>query len=335
LEYWITAIPLNKGQFICQEEPNPVLQLANDAGDGGWGGTLDDGCGNKYLAQGLLPARYLGTSSTLREVVGHLNTWLAFKRKIVTKLRQMAALVDALGHHAASRQVLMLLDSQAAVGCLEIGSPIEEIQDVVYEVFMSMERTSIIRHHRWRSRNADVMGINDDLSKLVDNSDWQLARAEFQAIEAWAGYTHTIDRFATADNALCSDYNTRYYTPGCVTSELGPSAWVQPWRHREDGVRLHYNWLHPPYSKIGEAVRRLRFCRARGTILVPLDTRQLWWPLLVTGAAGTVRPYAATRRRIRARPGLLLRQGRYPCSKPPRTDLLAIQLDFSSTPCSP
>ena len=53
------------------------------------------------------------------------------------------------------------------------------------------------------------------------------------------------------------------------------------------GRQAAENWLHSPRRNIGRAIGRLRRSRGHGTIMVPLDTRQLWWSSVATGAAGT------------------------------------------------
>jgi hypothetical protein len=325
VRYWMVAIPLNRGQFIKQVGPRPSMQLANDAGEHMWGGTLNDGMGNKYLAQGRLPTWAVGRSSTLREVIGHQLTLQSFEATIIRKLAEMAAMLEAEGAAFACREVDIIMDSQSGANALEIGSSTEDIQDVVVDVFMAMERHSLVGNYRWVSRNADVMSLNDDLSKLVDNSDFSLNGSAFDAIEAWTGYEHTIDRFASSENNVCKNgvFNSKLFSPGCDEPGCAVDAWSQNWLYTHHG-HVHYNWLHPPYARVAKTVRHLRDNKARGTILVPLDTRQVWWPMLATGAAGV-----GPRLELESRPGLLLLPGGVWPKRPPRTNLLAVQLDFT------
>jgi hypothetical protein len=325
LNYWNTAIRRNRGQYIHQPHPRPVLTVGSDAGEHMWGGTLNDGKGNKYLAQGHLPAYAIGESSTLREVVAHMYMLQSFEQKIVHILLQLDAAIDHWGQLLTCRELDARLDSQSATGILDVGSPVEMIQDVVVEIFLKMEHHSIIRHNRWNSRNTDIMALNDDLSKYIDNSDYQLDPTVFRFLERWGGAPYTIDRFASSDNKLCNLFNSKFFSPGCEAPGCGVDAWSIDWRLQDDG-RLHNNWLHPPYACVGAVIRQLRQCRGRGTILVPLDTGHCWWPMVIQGAHGV-----RGSQRVNARPGLLLHQGT-PCPRPPRTHLVAIKLDFSDDP---
>ena len=72
-------------------------------------------------------------------------------------------------------------------------------------------------------------------------------------------------------------YNSRFFSP----NTSGVDAFTQDWGGDSD------NWLYPPFSLIAKTIWHLRTCRGRGTILVPLDTRRAWWPLVAAGAGGT------------------------------------------------
>ena len=82
--------------------------------------------------------------------------------------------------------------------------------------------------------------------------------------------------------------------------------------------------MHPPRARIGQAVQHLRNCGGSGTILVPLNTRAVWWPLVGEGLRGTTR---GSRVRIRRVDGILRRAGAVPlrCG---HYDLVAVRLDF-------
>lgn len=97
--------------------------------------------------------------------------------------------------------------------------------------------------------------------------------------ESVGGSECNIDRFASSVNRRAGmEFNSRFYQPDSVAVD----AFTQDWGGKAD------NWLHPPWGLIGHTVKHLRKCRGKGTIVVPLDTRQPWWPLLAVGAAGGV-----------------------------------------------
>ena len=112
-------------------------------------------------------------------------------------------------------------------------------------------------------------------------------------------------------------YNSRFYSPGTD----GVDAFTQHWGKGTD------NWLHPPWSLIAKAIRHLRVCKGKGTILVPLDTRQPWWPLVAAGAAGTVwRRGSPLRMEFEPRDGLLTASTGAGVSA--GRPLMAVRLDF-------
>ena len=128
-------------------------------------------------------------------------------------------------------------------------------------------------------------------------------------------YTH--DRFATSENRRANmKYNSRFYSP----DTSGVDAFTQDWGGDSD------NWLYPPFSLIAKTIWHLRTCRGRGTILVPLDTRRAWWPLVAAGAGGI--PYRKgepLRMEILPTEGLLMAGNGAEVESGP---LLAVRLDF-------
>ena len=62
--------------------------------------------------------------------------------------------------------------------------------------------------------------------------------------ERWG--PHTIDRFATANNAHCRRYNSRWRDP---TSE-GVDAMARNWRAHPHTGALERNWVNPPWDEL-------------------------------------------------------------------------------------
>ena len=128
-------------------------------------------------------------------------------------------------------------------------------------------------------------------------------------------YTH--DRFATSTHRRVNmKYNSRFFSPN--TSKV--DAFTQNWGGDSD------NWLYPPSSLIAKTIWHLRTCRSRGTILVPLDTRRAWRPLVAAGAGGTTwRRGNSLRMEILPKKGLLMAGNG---AEVPTGPLLAVRLDF-------
>ena len=130
-------------------------------------------------------------------------------------------------------------------------------------------------------------------------------------------FTH--DRFASSANAREGmAFNSRFYCPGTEAVD----TFTQDWGAGTD------NWLHPPWGLIGRAVNHLRRCRGKGTIVVPWDTRQPWWPLVAPGAAGGVwRQGKPVRVELAARDGLVV--GADGAGMPASRPLIGVRLDFT------
>ena len=131
--------------------------------------------------------------------------------------------------------------------------------------------------------------------------------------------TYSHDRFATSNNRRAGmKYNSRFFSPGTD----GVDAFTQHWGSAD-------NWLYPPFSLIGKTIRHLRSCRGRGTLLIPLDTRRTWWPLVAAGAGGTVwRKGKPLRMEIRPKDGLLTASNG--AEVPAGGPMMAIRLDYRS-----
>ena len=100
------------------------------------------------------------------------------------------------------------------------------------------------------------------------------------------------------------------------------------WNAHAKGERRPDNWLHPPRGMVGRVLRHMEVCGARGTVVVPLNTREIWWPLVAAGAHGAVwRDGAPMRMKLHRRRGLLWKQGRK--MAPGYRDLLVVRLDFA------
>ena len=133
---------------------------------------------------------------------------------------------------------------------------------------------------------------------------------------------HTVDGFATTSNTLLE----RFYSQMHCQDTAGVDFFAQTLENEDV-------WAHPPRCKIAETIRRMQICGAVGTVLVPHDRTEIWWPLVAPGARGTVTKTVRgqsveLRRTFDRKKGLLVCKRR---SLPPGfRDLLAVRLDFSN-----
>ena len=299
LRLWRAMLPGHAGTAISSTTPRATVILSADAGNDGWGGNMDTGAGVRLYARDVFAPATAESSSTERELHAAERNMLSFESKLAT-LR---------GQH-----VLLLSDSQSAVRALEVGSKRPHLHAICNRIFRFAMRHSLVLHCRWRRRNRDIMSRADDGSKFPDTCDFQLDPRQLQHIERMLHVTHTCDVFAATSNALLPRFFSRHGCPGAAAVD----AFAQDLGAEDEC------WMHPPRSRIGQAIQHLRSGGGSGTILVPLDTRAVWWPLVGDGARGTTR---GSRVRIRRKRGILRRAGAVPLRKG-HFDLIAVRLDF-------
>ena len=320
LRFWIKQLPGHKGTPIHPSKVRAQIVCGADAGDEAYGGFLDMGQGRRLITRDDLLAGEGTQSSSLREVKAGERTQLVFTPHILRRMRQLEKRVKQRKHKLTSRHVIAYSDSQVATRAFVEGSKNKAIQAVVVRMHTHALANSMIVHYRWKRRDTADLQLCDDGSKM-DTCDFQLDEQELLRLESDWMIKHTVDGFATAANALKERFFSQMH---CLTT-----AGVDFFFQDLDGEDV---WAHPPRHRIAETVRRLQICGAVGTILVPMDRTQLWWPLVAPGARGTVMSGGQTgkrrhlRRVYKRRRGLLRRKGRM-LPKGYR-DLLAVRLDF-------
>jgi hypothetical protein len=302
LKFWAEAIPPHEGSLIKRPVMVPTVRLSSDAGENGWGAILCRGKGVRLVAQASFDSETRGTSSTRRELQGLLNGLTAFAEQL------------------EGETVVVYGDNQSAVHNLEIGSKTPEQQAVCVQIFMLCARHGIKLLPRWLGRRH--LQEEDDVSKFVDSCNFTLDADALRALDILGtatGCTH--DRFATCENRRDGMiFNSRFFSPGTDAVD----AFTEDWGSGTD------NWLHPPWGLVGQTVRHLQGCRGVGTIVFPLDTRQPWWPLVATGAAGTVwRRGKPVRLELPPRVGLMI--GPDGAAMPAGRPLIGMRLDFRET----
>ena len=289
------------------------MRLSTDAGEEAWAGILDEGNGTRRVARSTFSGHECGSNST-QAVFGTTGT-SSTRRELLGLLEAMKSFRDFL----AQKTVVIYGDNQSAIRILDIGSKRSDLQEIAIQIFRFAMKHTITIVPRWLRRCH--LQEEDDGSKFTDECDYRLSDETFEEIKQFMGvgaYSH--DRFATSTNRRAGmKYNSRLFSPGTD----GVDAFTQHWGGGDD------NWLYPPFSLIGKTIRHLQFCKGRGTLLVPLDTRRTWWPLVAAGAGGTVwRKGSPLRLEISPDEGLLTagNGAEVPAGGP----LIAVRLDFRS-----
>lgn len=109
----------------------------------------------------------------------------------------------------------------------------------------------------------------DRLSRTRDSTDWALARPAFERLERLYG-PHTVDLFATAENAQCGRFYSKFPAPGGAGVDAMRFSW------RGDNA-----WANPPFNLIGPVVDKIVREDATVTLVAPYWPAQPWWPLAV------------------------------------------------------
>ena len=108
----------------------------------------------------------------------------------------------------------------------------------------------------------------DGLSRMKDDNDWRLHPRLLKEMDVRWG-PHTVDRFATANNAHLPRYNAAYLDPLCEAVD----AMAQDWRWER-------TWVNPPWELLSEVVAKLEQSGAAATVVAPCWPNAPWFPQL-------------------------------------------------------
>jgi hypothetical protein len=79
-----------------------------------------------------------------------------------------------------------------------------------------------------------------------------------------------VDRFATANNAQCRRFNSRWGDPQSEARDAFTQVWAGT-----------HSWLNPPWGCIGRVLAKVRCEGAEASIVVPFWSSQTWYPELL------------------------------------------------------
>ena len=204
------------------------------------------------------------------------STW----RELIAIERTLWSLVRNL-----SFKIIRLFTDNLAVAYVWLsGSRKEMIQKVVKRIFEFCHERSIQLWIEWIPRKDNVLA--DALSKFYDSDDWMLNSKFFRILDKLWG-PHTFDRFASATNKHCMQFNSRFWCPGSA----GVNALAYDWVGEN-------NWVNPPFALIGRVLLHMKACKAVGTIIVPWWPKREWWPLLRARNGASWAPYVVGERSL-------------------------------------
>ena len=114
-----------------------------------------------------------------------------------------------------------------------------------------------------------LAGLNnvtaDALSRFPDRHSWMLNPSIFQVLEHKWG-PHTVDRFATFQNAQTARYNSLFWDVGTEAVD----AFTQDWGEEN-------NYINPPWALLSRIVEKLIADRATATVIAPQFPAQTWF----------------------------------------------------------
>lgn len=225
-------------------ETEPTVTLHTDASNAGWGATFDQ----------LVPARGFHEAARQHK---HINLL-----ELGAVRLGLLSFVDLLKDpHTLVR---LKTDSQVVMHVVNNGSSRSKA------VMAELRRLRAVCDSLGVSLRAEYLpsAVNrwaDSLSRARDSTDWSLSDAGFARLEAQWG-PHTLDLFATAENAKCGRFFSRHAAPG----SSGVDAMNQSW--------LKENcWCNPPFNLLGPVVRKIVTTGARATLVAPRWEAQPWW----------------------------------------------------------
>ncbi len=219
-------------------------------------------------------ASYIVHSS---QKVAH-RMWTEQEREKSSAYRELSALLHGLQSFVedlSGRSVQWGTDSQNVVKITDIGSMKADLQRLAINIYAFCIQNNIRLHVTWFPRNNSDIVVADQLSRIVDYDDWKISKQCFEYFSHLHG-PFTFDRFADCSNTHCPLFNSRFYSPGCMAVD----AFCQDWSG-------YNNWVVPPVCLAGRCIVHFKTCRAKGMLVVPKWTSQIFYPMLFDGHADT------------------------------------------------
>ena len=246
LEWWSDVPHHQNGRSIWRHVETAYMHV--DSSDFGWGAVLND----HKEARGF---------------------WYDDREQHITfkELKAVRYAVQSFLPLLAGRNVLLHEDNQAVVSVLtHLTSRSPAMMAELRKLWFILDSHDIHLRPRYIRSAANIWA--DRLSRERDTSDWSLNPRVFRHLDRLWG-PHTVDRFATMENALLPRYNARWLDPlaeDIDSLRLSDSAW-----------RRENNWCNPPWERLDDLVDKLRQSRAAATVVAPHWPGCLWHQRLV------------------------------------------------------
>ena len=253
LIFWSKNLQARNG-FAIKRKVEITRVIFSDASERGFGGFLITKRGQE-LAKGDFSGSEKGTSSTHREL-------LAVKY-----------VMESFGEKLAGQTILWYTDNQNVPIILRKGSSKLDLNFLALEIFGYSLKLGLEICPLWIPREENQLA--DELSKMCDSDSWGIDNETFEYVQANFG-RFTYDRFADHVNKRTENFDAKFFCPGVTEVNTFATDWSG-----------HFNWVCPPISQVGRALRHFKVCKATGVLCVPEWRSAYFWPLLIEGN-GTV-----------------------------------------------
>ena len=231
----------------------PIWRSADSAfihcdasGSVGWGGVLN----------GLRPTRGFWRESQMPLHITHKEL-LAVRFTVETFIKDLAG-----------KRVLLWEDNQGVVAILsQVTSKSRALMTELRKLWWLMDTNDITIRAKYIRSAANVWA--DALSRDRDGQgDWMLDPALFRQLDR-EGPSHTVDRFATANNHQVPRFNALMEGPGVEAVDAmaqDDAAW-----------RRETNWCNPPWGLLASLALKLRRSGAAATVVAPTWRSAPWY----------------------------------------------------------
>ncbi len=227
-----------------------------DSSGYGWGAVLN----NRVEARGFWEPQDRDEHVTFKELK-------AVRRAIQSFLPELKG-----------RRILLHEDNQSVIGVLtNLTSKSPKMMCELRKLFLLIDTYNIKIRTKYIRSAANVWA--DNLSRVADNSDWQLAPRKFRHLDKLWG-PHTVDRFASNANKQLPRYNAKW-RDGAAEAVDSLHLTDREWQQEA-------NWCNPPWELLDDLVYKLRQSGAAATVVAPFWPKKAWFIHLSALASETV-----------------------------------------------
>ena len=248
LEWWYDSLSAWNGRAYSTRDNNrPVVQIATDASQKGYGGTIIN---TQHCAQGFWPASISERFLNYREIMAVYLTLISFKEIV------------------KGRAVQILSDNVATVPYIMcMGGPSRQLSEVATTIwgFVIQHNISLSAKYLQGIQNT----VADGLSRLTSPYEWKLHPKLFRYLnKKWGPFS--VDRFANMSNAQLMRYNSLFWDP----MTMGIDAFSQCWSGE-------INFINPPIRIMNRVLDKVIADQAVTTLICPIWPAQSWFTKLL------------------------------------------------------